>query len=120
MRYPNPSQLARNNVSAEKLTIDYLTALRTHAENIMTQNLTRGVMRTTPREYIITVPAVWSERAQTLTRSCAEQAGMGNAESIQIISEPEAAAIYALGSMDRSDVDVGDTFVVCDAGGGYA
>lgn len=35
-----------------------------------------------------------------------------------MISEPEAAAIYALDAMDPHNVKVGDTFVVCDAGGG--
>ena len=67
-------------------------------------------------EYIITVPAVWSDSAQAKTRSCAEAAGMGR--NLQIISEPEAAAIYALHAMDPHSIQVGDTFVLCDAGGG--
>lgn len=43
---------------------------------------------------------------------------MGKAEEIQIISEPEAAAIYALDVMDPHIIQAGDTFVICDAGGG--
>ena len=35
-----------------------------------------------------------------------------------IISEPEAAAIYALHAMDPHSIKIGDTFVLCDAGGG--
>ena len=61
---------------------------------------------------------MWSDRAQALTRECAEKAGMGNGEKIQIISEPEAAAIYALDVMDPHIIKAGDTFVICDAGGG--
>ena len=43
---------------------------------------------------------------------------MGRGEALQIVSEPEAAAIYVLKAMDPHDVMVGDTFVLCDAGGG--
>ena len=39
-------------------------------------------------------------------------------KGLQIISEPEAAAIYALHAMDPHSIQVGDTFVLCDAGGG--
>jgi hypothetical protein len=39
-------------------------------------------------------------------------------KNLQIISEPEAAAIYALHAMDPHSIQVGDTFVLCDAGGG--
>jgi hypothetical protein len=38
---------------------------------------------------------------------------------LHIISEPEAAAMYVLQAMDPHGIKVGDTFVVCDAGGGY-
>ena len=43
---------------------------------------------------------------------------MGQGDRLQIISEPEAAATYALDALDPHDLKVGDTFVLCDAGGG--
>ena len=43
---------------------------------------------------------------------------MGQGERLQIISEPEAAATYALDALDPHDLKVDDTFVLCDAGGG--
>lgn len=51
-------------------------------------------------------------------RLCAEKAGMGSGLALHIISEPEAAAIYALDVLDPHAIEVGDTFVLCDAGGG--
>lgn len=75
-------------------------------------------MNSTPIEFVITVPAVWSDRAQTATRRCAEQAGMGTGSKLHIITEPEAAAMYALDAMDPHNIQIGDTFVLCDAGGG--
>ena len=43
---------------------------------------------------------------------------MGSGTTLHIISEPEAAAIYSLDAIDPHGLEVGDTFVVCDAGGG--
>ncbi len=43
---------------------------------------------------------------------------MGVGAALHIISEPEAAAIYALDTMDPHTINIGDTFVICDAGGG--
>ncbi|KAI4098185.1 MAG: hypothetical protein LQ339_006563 [Xanthoria mediterranea] len=102
----------------EELVKDYLTALRCHAERVLRHKLPRSALASTPVEYVITVPAVWSDRAQASTRRCAEQAGMGTGSSLHIISEPEAAAMYALDAMDPHNIKVGDTFVLCDAGGG--
>ena len=43
---------------------------------------------------------------------------MGQGEALQIVSEPEAAATYVLKAMEPHGIEVGDTFVLCDAGGG--
>ena len=43
---------------------------------------------------------------------------MGQGSALHIISEPEAAAMYALDIMDPHNIKVGDTFILCDAGGG--
>ena len=43
---------------------------------------------------------------------------MGSGQALHIITEPEAAAMYALDVMDPHNLKVGDTFVLCDAGGG--
>ncbi|KAL8743512.1 MAG: hypothetical protein Q9190_004141 [Brigantiaea leucoxantha] len=102
----------------EQLVKDYLTALRQHAEQVLRQKLPQSALAFTPLEFIITVPAVWSDAAKAKTRTCAEQAGMGVGSALHIISEPEAAAMYALDAMDPHDIKVGDTFVLCDGGGG--
>ena len=45
--------------------------------------------------------------AQAKTRACAEKAGMGSGSALHIISEPEAAAMYALDAMDPHNIKVG-------------
>ena len=105
--------------SPAELSADYLTKLREHVEYMLSQTLTAVAFRRTLREYIITVPAVWSDRARDLTSSCAVEAGMGTREKLHIISEPEAAAMHAFKAMTTSGLIERDTFVLCDAGGGY-
>ena len=43
---------------------------------------------------------------------------MGEGAALHIISEPEAAALCALDALDPHNLKIGDTFVLCDAGGG--
>lgn len=43
---------------------------------------------------------------------------MGAGAALHVISEPEAAALYALNALDPHDLKIGDTFMLCDAGGG--
>ncbi|KAG8626306.1 hypothetical protein KVT40_005251 [Elsinoe batatas] len=69
----------------------------------------------TPVEYILTVPAVWSDVAKQATIAAAHLAGM---LSVTLVSEPEAAAIECLTSMQEEGVSIGDLYVVCDIGGG--
>ncbi|KAL8773753.1 MAG: hypothetical protein Q9209_001521 [Squamulea sp. 1 TL-2023] len=78
------------NQEPEDIVVDYLTALRKHLEA--------------------------SDLAVARTRKCAERAGI--APLLAIVSEPEAAATWALQEVTPGSFAIGDTFVVCDAGGG--
>lgn len=66
-------------------------------------------------EYVITVPAIWSDQAKDLTKFCAKKAGIGDAK---LITEPEAAMVHVLKDMPTDQFAMGDTFMICDAGGG--
>lgn len=117
LQYPDPHALPPSyNKSPADLSVDFLGALKVHTEAILKAKLGVGVMSNTLVEYIITVPAIWSDAAQNRTRVCARRAGMG--ENVRIISEPEAAVIYTIDAMSPRTLEVGDTFVLCDAGGG--
>lgn len=98
--------------------VNYLTALREHTDTYLKDRFGDAFWRSTPREYIITVPAIWQDKSKDTTLVCAEKAGMGPRNKIQVVAEPEAAGIYALQSMENIDLKVNDTFVICDAGGG--
>jgi molecular chaperone DnaK (HSP70) len=115
--YPSKSTLSPQSPEEyEKLVIDYLTDLRKHAEDIMRITYGDRLLSRMSMEYIITVPAVWDDKPQSKTQYCAQKAGMGN--HVQIITEPEAAGIYALASFPTIGLKQNDTFILCDAGGG--
>ncbi|RAH52240.1 hypothetical protein BO85DRAFT_464003 [Aspergillus piperis CBS 112811] len=82
--------------SPEKVVTDYLRSLLDSA------NL----------EFVITVPAMWPDKAKMSTLSCAEKAGFGDMSTIHIISEPEAAAIHSLRAPGHPLADIGDTFIL--------
>ena len=85
---------------------------------MLKQSLEASILETTPVEYVVTVPAVWSDRARTVMRTCSEAAGLGCRDTLHMVTEPEAAAVYALRKEEAQNLSIGDTFVLCDAGGG--
>lgn len=99
----------------QKLVTDFLRGIRESVDDFFDRDETVSMI---PREYIITVPAQWDHAEQDKTRECAKNALMGDPSRIQLISEPEAAGIYAIETMFSVSSKVGDTFVICDAGGG--
>ncbi|KAF5570127.1 heat shock Hsp70 [Fusarium pseudoanthophilum] len=82
-------------------------------------------------KFVITTPAMWSPAAQHNTMIAAKAAGFGSRSQdiIESVTEPEAAASYALrefnsfsvpnsGVNDNSGWQVGKQVIMCDAGGG--
>jgi Hsp70 protein len=106
---------------AVDIVADYLKEVRKSFMEHLNKQYGAVLISTLRKELIITVPAVWSERAKDLTLKAVGQAGF-EANSISMITEPEAAAVYTLKGMTegvcKDDVEIGDYFVMCDAGGG--
>ena len=66
---------------------------------------------------VLTVPAIWSPIAKEKTLRAAKTAGLP--ANIDLVSEPEAAALAVLKEKDKEKkLEVGSSFVVCDCGGG--
>jgi molecular chaperone DnaK (HSP70) len=104
--------------TSEQLTTDYLTVLIKHLKYTLEQKLGSGILRSVPLEFVLTVPAIWSEVAKQKTLNACQKAGLDTKTSVTLVSEPEAAAIYTLHSLDPHGLEIGDSFVLCDAGGG--
>ncbi|PWW76350.1 actin-like ATPase domain-containing protein [Tuber magnatum] len=97
---------------------DYLSELYKHTIDHLEKSLGKDVVEVSPLDFILTVPAVWSDAAKDLTLQAAESAGFGRKKSFRLISEPEAAAVCCLKEIEPNHLNVGDTFVIADCGGG--
>jgi molecular chaperone DnaK (HSP70) len=106
---------------------DFLTPVRTHLVQNLDNRYGRKVWETLPIILVVTVPAVWSDAAKDRTFQAVQKGGFTSAhfpklEKTMITTEPEAAAIYTIktlqGTVHENQLKVGDGFTVCDMGGG--
>ncbi|KAI9682681.1 MAG: hypothetical protein M1829_006668 [Trizodia sp. TS-e1964] len=112
------AQLRKYDRNVMDAVSDYLTQIYKHTMETLTRRYGESFMAITKVEYVLTVPAVWSDAAKNATLHAAERAGMGNRHDLRLISEPEAAAVYTLKAIQPNHLKIGDNFIVCDAGGG--
>ncbi|KAF4984272.1 hypothetical protein FZEAL_484 [Fusarium zealandicum] len=113
-----PGGITKDGESAKDLTKVYLSCLHEHFVSILEKQLSPGIARSTPMDFVVTVPAIWSPAAKQATEQAAAMAGFCGNQRIQLISEPEAAALYTLKTLSPATLQLGRKFVVCDAGGG--
>ncbi|PHH62685.1 hypothetical protein CDD82_1983 [Ophiocordyceps australis] len=116
--YGTAALLQRCNKQVVDVVSDYLTQLQKHTGAILARRYGEAFMASAQIDYVLTCPAVWSDAAKNTTLLAAERAGMGRHSEIQMISEPEAAAVYTLNAIQANCLKVGDNIIVCDAGGG--
>lgn len=112
------AQLRKYNKTVMEAASDYLSQIYKHTMEALTRRYGETFISLTKVEFVLTVPAVWSDSAKDATLKAAEQAGMGKRHELKLISEPEAAAVYTLKAIQPNHLKVGDNFIVCDAGGG--
>lgn len=85
---------------------DFLSSvLKVTTESIERTYETRWVRESTT-EYVLTIPAIWSDSAKDLMVQAAEKAGFGKHRvDFNLISEPESAAAYTLKAIQPNDLD---------------
>lgn len=99
--------------AAVDICADFLRPIYHHLLETLERQITRETLKVTPLEFWFTMPAIWSDQAQNATKKAAELAGFGSrpGDIINMISEPEAAAIATL---KRSTTEESSTLVeVC-------
>jgi hypothetical protein len=105
-------------MKAVDYTRDYLARINEYVTNeILPTRFGAKFLQNQALSYVITVPAIWSDKAKQQTRQAAEAAGIDR-NSLTLITEPEAAALYCATLCDEVDLEPGDRFMICDAGGG--
>ncbi|KAK7539874.1 uncharacterized protein J3D65DRAFT_550985 [Phyllosticta citribraziliensis] len=110
--------------SAKQTCQDFLTNVWVFVEDYLSRKFGAQKVRSVPIDVVMTVPAVWSDAAKYETREAALASGFGArpGDTLRLITEPEAAALTVIHpSANQTTVDpveVGETFMVCDCGGG--
>ncbi|TGO63683.1 hypothetical protein BCON_0011g00230 [Botryotinia convoluta] len=102
---------------AVDVAADYIEAIYKHALEKIEGKVPAEYLRICQKQFVLSVPAVWSDKAKDTTLKAAKKAGI---HPITLIKEPEAAALYTLHTMVDRSLTVGDALVICDAGGGMA
>jgi molecular chaperone DnaK (HSP70) len=89
---------------------DYLREVYQHTMKYLENKMSHEVLDVTNIEFWFTVPAIWSDAARADTMDAARLAGFGSrrGDNINLIPEPEAAAISTLSGItsDGSEVQV--------------
>jgi hypothetical protein len=78
---------------------DFLTGVKDYAYEAIQTNLTKALFNSLPIEIVITVPAVWSDKAKNLTFQAVSRAGFADKAKLKMVTEPEAAAVYTMKSL---------------------
>ncbi|KAM0265125.1 hypothetical protein ACHAQJ_000277 [Trichoderma viride] len=120
---PRPEYLPKVNVGEElkklpkppvQIAADFIGAVYNHALEEIAKKTSPDYVALCRKDYVLSVPAVWSDAAKNATLEAAEAAGLS---PVQLIKEPEAAALWTARKLDIA-LHSNDAFVVCDAGGG--
>ncbi|KAK4516870.1 Eukaryotic translation initiation factor 6 [Mucor velutinosus] len=109
------------DLTATDIIADYLEKFFAYVKVDMTK---KGFHQNFEKQarFCLTVPAMWSDKSKQIMRDAAIQSGIINAsdhrDRLMLISEPEAAALYCERTCDKFNMQHGDEFMICDAGGG--
>ncbi|EAU31290.1 predicted protein [Aspergillus terreus NIH2624] len=86
-----------------RVASDYLRKLVAHAQDTLDQRFGSAV-QSLGLEYVLTVPAVWSDMAKSASIVAAEEAGIPE-RHLTLVSEPEAAALHCLHSIQPNTIE---------------
>lgn len=104
------------------LIADYLRALWGHILDRIRKKGGESAVEALTFHVVVTVPAIWKDYARVSMREAAKKSGLLDSRlagptTMAFAPEPEAAALASLYE-SKPNIDTGDVFVICDAGGG--
>lgn len=116
-------QLQLHLVELEKQPIDavadYLQLLWLHAADNIEQTLGQKAWKKLRIKISLGVPTSWDFDTRQLIYIAATKAGLLNQENVELVLVPEAeAAALAIFHNPTEKIKIGDSIIVCDAGGG--
>lgn len=105
----NPSLKAKKKLDAMKkspvdVASQYLEQVLLHTQDILERRL-GSATKDMSKKYVLTVPAVWSDKAKDNTLKTAISGGIPE-HQLALLSEPEAAALYTLRAIQPNTIKV--------------
>ena len=109
-------QLNVLKIRPEEVVEDFLRSIKKITLDSLMNTYDRQLVNDSKVEFVITIPAIWSDSAKELMASAAQKAGYGcHRVDFYLISEPEAIAAYTLGVIQPHEFKKDDTFIILDA-----
>ncbi|CAG8525489.1 4793_t:CDS:2 [Rhizophagus irregularis] len=109
-----------NGLDYEKAISDYFSQMKSLIEEVLNKRWP-GIKFTQVR-FVFTVPAEWRPHTIGILQDCIHKAGFTETKhlnnNLEFTTEPEAAAIYAMGKLGEHRIQEGSSFMVVDCGGG--
>lgn len=103
---PNSLFALPPNKDARGVALEYLRLFYKHVMERL-QDRVPLTFDSTPIQFVITTPAIWSHEAQGVTCDIAKEAGFASraGDKIAMVAEPEAAASYCLRELQEKHKD---------------
>lgn len=95
--------------TAVDVAADYFRALYQYIQKILNNTYGEKFLSQQTISYIITVPALWSDRSKALTLRAASEGGFNG--RVTLVTEPEAAAVYCATLCEEVDLRIGSKFL---------
>lgn len=110
---------------ATQVTADYLKQLWQHTLKAIEKDKGQSIVKASSIHVVLTIPAIYKDYGRERMKRAVELAGILDKRppcddtTLSFVTEPESAVIATLPELDyRQDLQTGDSFVVCDCGGG--
>ncbi|CAG8290055.1 unnamed protein product [Penicillium salamii] len=94
--------IKKMNKTPVDVVADYLERLVAHLMEVLNRRFSTA-LQTMELRYILTVPAVWSDKAKDATLRAAHMAKIP-ASALTLLAEPEAAAVYAIQTIQPNSI----------------
>jgi molecular chaperone DnaK (HSP70) len=95
--------------TAVDVAADYFRCLYQYIQSVLQNTYGDKYLATQTLSYVITVPALWSDRSKAFTMRAASEGGFNG--KVTLVTEPEAAALYCATICEEIDLQVGSKFL---------
>jgi molecular chaperone DnaK (HSP70) len=92
----DPTSSSTTAQSPADLTQLYFSYLYEHLKATLVAKLSASVFESTPIDFILTVPAIWSLAAKQKTETAATRAGFKGSKKIHLVTEPVSPTVNIL------------------------